>query len=68
GTIAGRYFRTADEAAMLPSFDAFVAAGVPAATRARAVSTASMIRYRAGLRDRRVPSADEWIAARSATR
>jgi aminopeptidase N len=62
GTIAARYFSTADDAAMLAPFDAFVATHVPASVRDGAVRTASMIRYRAGLRDKVVPQADQWIA------
>jgi aminopeptidase N len=63
GTVASRYFSTADDVAMLAPFDAFVAAHVPVPVRGRAVRTASVIRYRAGLRDKRVPQADAWIAA-----
>ncbi len=62
-TIAARFFTGADDTALLAPFQAFVAAHVPAATRARAQATAASIRYRAALRDTRIPAADRWIAA-----
>ena len=62
-TIAARFFDTGAERAMLPRLDAFVAAHVPAATRERIVKNAALIRYRASVRDQRLPQADRWIAA-----
>ena len=62
-TIAARFFDTGADRAMLPRLDAFVAAHVPEATRGRIVKNAALIRYRAGVRDRRLPQADGWIAA-----
>jgi aminopeptidase N len=67
-TIAARFFDTGAERAMLPRLDAFVAAHVPAATRERIVKNAALIRYRAGVREQRLPQADEWIAAHAAPR
>ena len=61
-TIAARFFDTGADWAMLPRLDAFVAAHVPAAARARIVKNAALIRYRATVRDRRLPEADRWIA------
>ena len=62
-TVAARFFDTGADAAMLPRLDAFVAAHVPAATRARIVKNAALIRFRATLRAQRLPEADRWIAA-----
>jgi len=65
-TIAARFFDTGAERAMLPRLDAFVAAHVPAATRERIVKNAALIRYRAGVREQRLPLAEQWIAAQAA--
>jgi aminopeptidase N len=62
-SIAARFFDTGAERAMLPRLDAFVAAHVPAATRQRIVKNAALIRYRAGVREQRLPPAEQWIAA-----
>ena len=62
-TIAARFFDTGADRAMLPRLDAFVEAHVPSATRGRIVKNAALIRYRAGVRDQRLPQADRWIAA-----
>jgi len=67
-TIAARFFDTGAERSMLPRLDAFVAAHVPAATRGRIVKNAALIRYRAGVRELRVPQAEQWLAAQPATR
>jgi len=64
-TIAARFFDTGAERAMLPRLDAFVAAHVPAATRERIVKNAALIRYRAGVREQRLPLAEQWIAAQA---
>ena len=50
---------------MLPRLDAFVAAHVPAATRERIVKNAALIRYRAGVREQRLPLAEQWIASQA---
>jgi aminopeptidase N len=62
-SIAARFFDTGAERAMLPRLDAFVAAHVPAATRQRIVKNAALIRYRAGVREQRLPLAEQWIEA-----
>jgi aminopeptidase N len=67
-TIAARFFDTGADRAMLPHLDAFVAAHVPAATRGRIVKNAALIRYRAGVREQRVPQAEQWIAAHATPR
>ncbi len=64
-TIAARFFDTGADRAMLPRLDAFVTAHVPAATRGRIVKNAALIRYRAGVREQRVPLAEQWIAAQA---
>jgi len=64
-TIAARFFDTGADRAMLPRLDAFVAAHVPAATRERIVKNAALIRYRAGVREQRLPMAEQWIAVQS---
>ena len=61
-TIAARFFDTGADAAMLPRLNAFVRAHVPAATRERIVKNAALIRYRATVREQRLPAADAWIA------
>ena len=61
-TIAARFFDTGADAAMLPRLNAFVRAHVPAATRERIVKNAALIRYRATVREQRLPQADRWIA------
>jgi aminopeptidase N len=64
-SIAARFFNTAADGAVLPRLDAFVVAHVPAATRARIVKNAALIRYRAAVREQRLPQADRWMAARA---
>ncbi len=64
-SIAARFFNTGADRAMLPRLDAFVVAHVPAATRARFVKNAALIRWRAMVRAQRLPEADAWIAASS---
>ena len=60
-TIAARFFDTGADRALATRLDRFVNARVPAATRARIVKNAALIRYRATVRDQRVPEADRWI-------
>ena len=63
-SVAARFFDKGADRAMLPRLDAFVVAHVPAATRARIVTNAALIRFRAQVREQRLPEADAWIAAR----
>ena len=63
-SVAARFFDKGADRAMLPRLDAFVVAHVAAATRARIVKNAALIRLRAQVREQRLPEADAWIAAR----
>ena len=62
-TIAARFFDTAADPGTAPRLDTFVAARVPAATRARIVKNIALIRFRAAVRAQHLPKADRWIAA-----
>ena len=66
--VSARFFDTADERAVATRLDAFVAAHVPPATRKRIVINTSLIRYRATVREQRLPSLDAWIAPQPAAR
>ena len=61
-SIAARFFDTGADRALAARLDAFVAARVPAPARARIVKNAALIRYRASVREQRLPEADTWIA------
>lgn len=64
-SIAARFFDTASDRAVLPRLQAFVAARVPQATRARMDKNLALIRYRATVREQRLPQADAWISEQS---
>jgi aminopeptidase N len=66
-TIAARFFDTGADRALATRLDRFVAARVPAATRARIVKNAALIRHRATVREQRVPEADRWIVDKRET-
>jgi len=61
-TIAARFFDNGADRAMLPRLQAFVAAHVPPATRARIDKNLARIRERVDVREHRLPEADRWIA------
>jgi len=61
-SIAARFFDNGADRAMAARLQAFVAAHVPAATRARIDKNLALIRERADVREQRLPQADRWIA------
>ena len=64
--VATSFFGNAADRAMLARLDGFVAAHVPAGTRVSVVRASALIRYRAVLREQRLPEADRWIAGATA--
>jgi aminopeptidase N len=60
--VATLFFNNVSDRATLARLEVFVARHVPPETRAGVVRTSAQIRYRAGLREQRVPEADRWVA------
>ncbi|MBV8681481.1 MAG: M1 family metallopeptidase [Caulobacteraceae bacterium] len=65
-TIAGavpRLLSNATDLALIPRLDAFAETHIPADARQDVAKTDATIRYRAGVRTKRIPEIDAWLAA-----